>query len=219
MGRKLRSPTLNKIDSYNLTRGGAQGATIADAEQAERMYNARSMLTTLESLSEWLAGIRGRRKAVVFVSEGIDYNIWDNSGSSSTSINGVNIVGRGDGIAARERDARRALPPPRGPTSTSTPSIRGGSTFRATRPCRSRGSRLTRRRWASACSRSRTNCASRRTRCARSRRRRAASRRSRATTSPTRSSASSTRTARITSSGTTRPTKSATGATARSRSG
>lgn len=97
MGRKLRSPTLNKIDSYNLTRGGAQGATIADAEQAERMHNARSMLTTLRSLSDWLAGIRGRRKAVVFVSEGIDYNIWDNSGSSSTSINGVNIVGRGDG--------------------------------------------------------------------------------------------------------------------------
>jgi len=97
MGRKLRSPTLNKIDSYNLTRGGAQGATIADAEQAERMHNARSMLTTLRSLSEWLAGVRGRRKAVVFVSEGIDYNVWDNAGPTGTTINGVNILGRGDG--------------------------------------------------------------------------------------------------------------------------
>ena len=97
MGRKLRSPTLNKIDSYNLTRGGRQGATIADGEQAERMHNARSMLTTLRSLSEWLSGIRGRRKAVVFVSEGIDYNIWDNTGPSGTTINGVNVLSRGDG--------------------------------------------------------------------------------------------------------------------------
>jgi VWFA-related protein len=97
MGRKLRSPTLNKIDSYNLTRGGAQGATIADPEQAERMYNARSLLTTLRSLSDWLAGIRGRRKAVVFVSEGIDYNVWDNSGPTTTTVNGVNILSRGDG--------------------------------------------------------------------------------------------------------------------------
>jgi VWFA-related protein len=97
MGRKLRSPTLNKIDSYNLTRGGSQSATIADAEQAERMHNARSMLTTLRSLSDWLAGIRGRRKAVIFVSEGIDYNIWDNAGPSSTTINGVNVLSRGDG--------------------------------------------------------------------------------------------------------------------------
>jgi VWFA-related protein len=97
MGRKLRSPTLNKIDSYNLTRGGSQNATIADAEQAERMHNARSMLTTLRSLSDWLAGIRGRRKAVIFVSEGIDYNIWDNAGPSSTTINGVNVLSRGDG--------------------------------------------------------------------------------------------------------------------------
>jgi len=97
MGRKLRSPTLNKIDTYNLTRGGAQGATIADPEQAERMHNARSMLTTLRSLSEWLAGIRGRRKAVVFVSEGIDYNVWDNTGPTSTTVNGVNVLNRGDG--------------------------------------------------------------------------------------------------------------------------
>jgi VWFA-related protein len=97
MGRKLRSPTLNKIDSYNLTRGGAQGPTIADSEQAERMHNARSMLTTLRSLSEWLAGVRGRRKAVVFVSEGIDYNVWDNAGPAGTTVNGVNVLSRGDG--------------------------------------------------------------------------------------------------------------------------
>ena len=97
MGRKLRSPTLNRIDSYNLTRGGTQAPTIADTEQAERMYNARSMLTTLRSLSDWLSGVRGRRKAVVFVSEGIDYDVWDNTGPTRTTVSGVNILSRGDG--------------------------------------------------------------------------------------------------------------------------
>jgi hypothetical protein len=61
------------------------------------MHNARSMLTTLRNLSDWLSGVRGRRKAVVFVSEGIDYNIWDNTGPTSTTVNGVNILSRGDG--------------------------------------------------------------------------------------------------------------------------
>ena len=97
MGRKLRSPTLNRIDSYNLTRGGTQAPTIADTEQAERMYNARSMLTTLRSLSDWLSGVRGRRKAVVFVSEGIDYDVWDNTGPTRTTVSGVNVLSRGDG--------------------------------------------------------------------------------------------------------------------------
>ena len=97
MGRKLRSPTLNKIDSYNLTRGGSQAPTIQDTERNERLYNARSTLSTLKSLSDWLAGIRGRRKAVVFISEGIDYDIWDNVGPSSATVNGVNILRSGDG--------------------------------------------------------------------------------------------------------------------------
>ena len=97
MGRKLRSPTLNKIDSYNLSRGGSEPPTILDSEQYERMYNARSTLSTLSNLSNWLAGIRGRRKAVVFISEGIDYDIWDSVGPSSATLNGVNVQRSGDG--------------------------------------------------------------------------------------------------------------------------
>ena len=95
MGRKLRSPTLNKIDSYNLTRGGTGAPTIADPEQTERMYNARSMLSTVESLSDWLSGVRGRRKAVVFFSEGLDYDVWDLMGGTTT-VYGVNVVRQGD---------------------------------------------------------------------------------------------------------------------------
>jgi hypothetical protein len=41
----------------------------------ERGYKARSTLDTLRSVADFLAGIRGRRKAVVFFSEGLDYDI------------------------------------------------------------------------------------------------------------------------------------------------
>jgi hypothetical protein len=44
-------------------------------EQEERATNARSMLRTLRTLSEWLPRLDGRRKAIVLLSEGIDYDL------------------------------------------------------------------------------------------------------------------------------------------------
>ena len=43
------------------------------------------MLDTLKNTSEFLASVRGRRKAVVFFSEGIDYPIYDLFGSQNAS--------------------------------------------------------------------------------------------------------------------------------------
>jgi VWFA-related protein len=76
-GRKLRSATLEKIDDYNRQR--AIGSTDAprDTSEAERAHNARNSLSTLKSVAEYMAGIRGRRKAVVFISEGIDYDVMN----------------------------------------------------------------------------------------------------------------------------------------------
>ena len=42
------------------------------------------MLDTLKNISEFLANVRGRRKAVIFVSEGIDYPIYDAFGGHRT---------------------------------------------------------------------------------------------------------------------------------------
>ena len=107
MGRKLRSASLNKLDSYNMMRGAGVGGGPTDPEQAERLYKAESVLLTIESLADWLAGIHGRRKAVVFFSEGIDYNIWDITGPSGTSANASGSVRRGDGtiLLSRAQDA------------------------------------------------------------------------------------------------------------------
>jgi VWFA-related protein len=97
MGRKLRSATLNKIDSYNMTRGSSMGAAITDVDQPERLYNARAMLSTVKNLSDWLAGVRGRRKAVVLISEGIDFNIWDTMAPAGAVVDTTAMQSRGDG--------------------------------------------------------------------------------------------------------------------------
>jgi VWFA-related protein len=82
MGRKLRSAFLSRLDTYNLARQAGLTANLSDPEQAQRLYYARSMLSTLTNLSDWLSGIHGRRKAVVLIGEGIDFVIWDSLGPS-----------------------------------------------------------------------------------------------------------------------------------------
>lgn len=95
MGRKLLSPTLGKMDQYALTRNVRQtGDPLTDPNTLERGHNARTMLTTLRNLSDWLSGIHGRRKAVVVISEGIDYDVHDfmNNIDSSSIIDSTRDV-------------------------------------------------------------------------------------------------------------------------------
>jgi VWFA-related protein len=91
MGRKLRSSTLNKIDDVNRRAGsGLESDPARDFEDKERGFHARGTLETMRNLSQYLGNIRGRRKAIVMFSEGIDYNIYDimsidNSGATEAS--------------------------------------------------------------------------------------------------------------------------------------
>jgi VWFA-related protein len=75
IGQKLRSATANKIDSANTRLDPSD--PITDIDETERGFKARNALDTLKSLAEYLGNIRGRRKALVFFSEGIDYDIHD----------------------------------------------------------------------------------------------------------------------------------------------
>ncbi len=91
MGQKLRSRTLERLDEYYRQRGmepppsddgsgsssSSQTRKINDPLDFERGYKARSALGTLKNLADFLAGVRGRRKAVLYFSEGIDYPIHD----------------------------------------------------------------------------------------------------------------------------------------------
>jgi VWFA-related protein len=88
-GRKLRSSTLERIDEFNRQQTGGlrqAGSPIADPEAMERGRDARSMMESVQKLSEFMANLHGRRKALLLVSEGVDYdiyNVFDTNGVAS----------------------------------------------------------------------------------------------------------------------------------------
>ena len=50
---------------------------VADDRATERMFQTRQALNSLRSIAEWMSAIQGRRKAIIYVSEGADYNLSD----------------------------------------------------------------------------------------------------------------------------------------------
>jgi VWFA-related protein len=103
MGNALRSATANKLDEYNRLRSSGtsgSGRAIVDTDEQHRAYNARKSLDTLRLAADFLSGVRGRRKALIFISEGIDYDVTDPFNNvSATDI----MVGTRDAIAAATR--------------------------------------------------------------------------------------------------------------------
>ncbi len=88
MGNALQSATASKIDDYYRTQttGLSTGNAPKDLDDLQRSFNASSTLRTIRQLSDFMSGVRGRRKALVLFSEGIDYDISDvinNQGASS----------------------------------------------------------------------------------------------------------------------------------------
>ena len=79
VGQKLRSAVLEKLDTYrremDLTGNdlGQLGKPVNDAYDVQRGQRARNTLITLKNLAESLSGVHGRRKAMVYISEGISY--------------------------------------------------------------------------------------------------------------------------------------------------
>jgi VWFA-related protein len=105
-GRKLRSSTLERIDHYYMNRdtlerrsdGRLEG--VDDPLDPERGYHARTALETLTNVARWLESVPARRKALLFVSEGIDYDIhevFENKDASTI------IASTRDAIAAATR--------------------------------------------------------------------------------------------------------------------
>ena len=84
VGEKLRSQTLERLDAFN--NGGPTFNTnpnnqrqrsALDPFEMERGSHARRMLTSVQKLSDYMAGIHGRRKALVLISEGLTYDLAD----------------------------------------------------------------------------------------------------------------------------------------------
>jgi VWFA-related protein len=82
LGRKLQSLTLDKLEEYSRQielqeRSGnfTRIDNVRDPSEIERGRDALSMLQTLGNLAEGMTDIRGRRKALVYFGEGIEYDI------------------------------------------------------------------------------------------------------------------------------------------------
>ncbi|MEO7271692.1 MAG: VWA domain-containing protein, partial [Vicinamibacterales bacterium] len=73
-GQKIRSATLDRIDDFYMQREYNPGAPPRDLSESERAFKARNTMATLRQVADYLAGVRGRRKAVVYFSEGLDYD-------------------------------------------------------------------------------------------------------------------------------------------------
>ena len=75
IGNKLKSATELKIEHYRET--AARGVTEKpkDTEDLQRAFRARASLSALSGVAGYLSGVHGRRKALVYFGEGIDYDI------------------------------------------------------------------------------------------------------------------------------------------------
>jgi VWFA-related protein len=100
-GRKFRSETLERLSNL---RTGPNGELTAPDDPAgmERAYRARSVMSAIRQLAEFMAGVRGRRKAMLLIGEGIDYNIHDVMGQGGSTASSV-LQDTQDAIAAATR--------------------------------------------------------------------------------------------------------------------
>jgi VWFA-related protein len=93
VGRALASSTLERIAEYYRQQqvsvssedNNTRAVKINDPLDAERAYQARRALTSLRDVARWLDSVPARRKALVYVSEGIDYDLTDLVGKTFTS--------------------------------------------------------------------------------------------------------------------------------------
>jgi VWFA-related protein len=114
LGQKLPSATAEKLAVHlrdvDRTRSESSDGSnsqsqstrdpINDPYDAERGFNARRALELVKNVASWMSDIHGRRKALIFFSEGIDYDIYDVfNNSSATSV----MQDARDAIAAAQR--------------------------------------------------------------------------------------------------------------------
>ena len=88
-GQGLPSQTLEKIAAYNrqVDAGMIDPASdIGDPDILERLSNDRRTFKSLTRLVEWMGGIRGRRKALIYFGEGFGYDFRDVFRSLDSSL-------------------------------------------------------------------------------------------------------------------------------------
>jgi len=91
VGQKLPSAAVTKTESRSRDEANSRGLSDTEAPEQigpenrftedmdapERTYKARAALNSLRNIAEWMSAIQGRRKAIIYLSEGVDYNLYD----------------------------------------------------------------------------------------------------------------------------------------------
>jgi VWFA-related protein len=101
-GRKLRSATLGRIEGARVNPGTGGLEPGEDIDQMDRAFRARSMANSVRKLSEFMAGVRGRRKSLLLIGEGVDYNIYEAVGQLGSTASSV-LLDTHDAIASATR--------------------------------------------------------------------------------------------------------------------
>ena len=103
MGQKLNSSTMNMVEDVQRRAGTPfAGEPPSDIDDKERGFQARNALGAIRNVAQYLGNIRGRRKAIVYFSEGIDYDINNMFSDQITEAQSVLDATR-DMIAAATR--------------------------------------------------------------------------------------------------------------------
>jgi VWFA-related protein len=101
-GRKLRSGTIQRIESARVNPETNQLEPGDDIDQMDRAFRARSVMNNIRKLAEFMAGVRGRRKAMLLIGEGVDYNIFEATGVLGSTASSV-LLDTQDAIASATR--------------------------------------------------------------------------------------------------------------------
>jgi VWFA-related protein len=80
---RSRRLLLGAIDRFT----SRKPTSLLPMDERERAFNARTMMSSLRKQTDFMAGVRGRRKAVLLFSEGIDFNVF--STAPALGIRGV----------------------------------------------------------------------------------------------------------------------------------
>ena len=86
IGQRLDSETVLRLNTPQPNESGGLGPSSTDPADMERGMNADASLRTLRNAAEFMAGVRGRRKTLIYISEGIDYNYIDFTRAASSRV-------------------------------------------------------------------------------------------------------------------------------------
>jgi hypothetical protein len=98
----MRSATLERIEQARVDPATGNVAAGDDPSEQERAQEARNAMASVRKLSEFMAGVRGRRKAMLLISEGVDYDINQVMGVQGSTASAV-ILDTQEAIAAATR--------------------------------------------------------------------------------------------------------------------